>query len=72
MNNVRAKIRCSSIELFSGETRTFKFDAVMNGSDENKTWSKWTPSLGLTMQVTNPNVSFEPGKEYYLDFTSAS
>jgi hypothetical protein len=72
MANVRAKVTCSSLELFGNDNTAFKFSAVMSGGDENKSWSKWTPSLSLTMQVTNPEVKFEPGKEYYLDFTPAS
>ena len=52
--------------------RTFVFEAVISGdSDENKSFSRWTPSLQLTMNVTNPDCDFEPGREYYLDFVRA-
>lgn len=44
------------------------FDAVTNNSEENKSWSKWTPSGQLTMHITNPACydKFVPGSEYYL------
>lgn len=39
--------------------------------DDNKQWSKWTPSGELKMAVTNPAAisQFDVGKAYYLDFT---
>jgi len=44
-----------------------------DGSDENNTYARWTPSAELTMTVTNPNLLgvFKEGQEFYLDFTPA-
>ena len=44
--------------------------AVYGDSEENKTFSKWTPSAHLQINITNPDASsyFEVGQEYYLDF----
>ncbi len=65
---VRAKFRCTS-----KDGGTVQFDAVTSGSEENKTWAKYTPSGQLRMQIDNPAASdqFEAGKEYYLDITPA-
>lgn len=41
--------------------------------EENKTWTKWTPSGTLDLHITNPDAltQFEVGKDYFLDFTPA-
>lgn len=44
-----------------------------DGSDENNTFSKWSPSVGIQITIANPAL-FEklvPGEEYYVDFTPA-
>ena len=44
-----------------------------DGSDENNTYAKFTPSGELKLSVTNPALigKFAEGEEYYLDFTKA-
>ena len=44
-----------------------------DGSDENNTYAKWTPTAELTMTVNNPALlgKIRPGEEYYLDFVRA-
>jgi hypothetical protein len=55
--------------------RHFEFEAVLGGpydgkSDgDNESYSRFTPHLVITMTVTNPNVDFIPGADYYIDFT---
>ena len=46
---------------------------VVCGSEENKSFSKWTPSGRLELSITNQNVfgKFVEGQEYYLDITPA-
>ncbi|MGO7149000.1 hypothetical protein ACCS52_26550 [Rhizobium ruizarguesonis] len=74
---VRAKFRCLSVTHFADngpETQAeIRFHAVYGTGEENKSWSKWTPSGELKMMVTNPSAieAFELGKSYYLDFTPA-
>jgi hypothetical protein len=70
--SVRAKFAVTSVEEFSGG-KNVRFSAVTTGSDENKSWSQYTPSGELTMGITNPAAEqfFEVGQEYYLDFTKA-
>lgn len=75
---VRAKFRCHTETHKkwgpSDEhvTRSYEFMAVYDTSvPEDQRYAKTTPSGSLTIQVDNPAVSFEPGKQYYLDFTPA-
>lgn len=75
--SVRAKFKCSHFIQHAGYngtqgSREYHFDAV--GADEvpeNQRFHKATPSGKLSMYVDNHAVSFEPGKSYYLDLTSA-
>lgn len=74
---VRAKFRCLSITHFADNgtdpQAEIRFHAVYGTGEENKSWSKWTPSGELKMMVTNPSAieAFELGKSYFLDFTPA-
>lgn len=71
---IRAKFVCMSKTVRgSGENlqHSFEFAPVTGGSDENKSFWKWTPSGKLEMQCLNPSVDFEVGKEYYLDLHMA-
>jgi hypothetical protein len=47
--------------------------AVYDGSEENKQYFKWTPNGSIVLGILNPTAAaiFEPGKEYYVDFTPA-
>ena len=43
---------------------------VISGSEENKSFAKYTPSGNLHIWIsyeTQASDAFEPGKEYYLD-----
>ena len=44
-----------------------------DGSDENNTFARWTPSAALQMSVANPALfdAFEVGQQFYVDFTEA-
>lgn len=69
---VRAKFQCSNITKSpDSSTTVVNLTAVTTGSDENKTWSKYTPSGQLQMVITNPTAAdqFEQGKEYFIDIT---
>jgi hypothetical protein len=70
---VRAKFRCASIEHGSVTLYAVTLYAVTSGSEEDKSWSKYTPSGQLTMQIDNPPAlaQFAVGDEYYLDFSPA-
>ena len=42
-----------------------------DGSDEDNTFAKYSPSVELRMTVANPALldAFKPGQVFYLDFT---
>ena len=81
MVTMRAKMRVVSADRPTGATcEILRFSAVGSvfpypddGSDENNTFAKWTPSADLNMTVTNPDLfgKIQVGEEYYLDFTKA-
>jgi hypothetical protein len=45
-----------------------------DGSDENNTFARFTPTASLSMSVTNPALigEFAVDEEYYLDFSKAN
>lgn len=75
--NIRAKFKCENFIQHAGYQgaqgqRNYQFNAV--GADEvpeNKRFHKYTPSGSLNICVDNPDVTFEPGKSYYIDFSEA-
>lgn len=79
MSKMRAKMRVSNVEKTS-DSEQLSFSAVAkneaypeDGSDENNTFARWTPSAELTMYVNNPDLhgKFSVGDEFYVDFTEA-
>lgn len=82
MTNMRAKVRVSGVQdhdngegVKTSETLTFNAVAASNypedGSDENNTFAKWSPSAEFKITVANPALwgKFEVNKEYYVDFS---
>lgn len=49
--------------------RRYRFTVDYGGSREDELYSLSTPSADLSILVDNPDVGFEVGKSYYLDFT---
>lgn len=68
--SVRAKFKVDSVE-HTADSATVKLTPVVSGSEENKTFYKWTPSGLIMLATINKEAAkqFEPGKEYYVDFT---
>jgi len=80
MASMRAKMRINRIEKQGENYETLHLNAVArnsgypeDGSDENNTFSKFTPVATLSISITNPALigKFAEGEEYYLDFTKA-
>lgn len=76
---MRAKLKVSDLEPFDGG-ENLSFSAVCksegypeDGSDENNTFARFTPTADLKMTVNNPNLigKFVVGQEFYVDFTPA-
>ncbi len=73
MNAVRAKFKCSSKTIYEGENKQVTLAPVTGGSEENKEFWKYSPSGEIKMTINGPASDlFEPGKEYYIDFTPAN
>lgn len=75
---MRAKMKVTSVVSHSETFEELTFNAVSrnegypeDGSDENNTYAKWTPSAELKMSITNPELigKFSIGQEFYVDFT---
>lgn len=67
----RAKMKCTSKTGNAENGGSVRLEAVYDGSDENKSWAKYTPSGHVEMWINNPPAydGFEVGKAYYIDFT---
>jgi len=83
MTTMRAKLKVTSVtkgpEGFDPHER-LTFAAVCkdgsytsDGSDEDNTFSKFTPQADLSMVIQNPALigQFEVGQKFYVDFTPA-
>lgn len=81
---MRAKVRVGSVipQLHDGKTisEILYFHGVAksgaypaDGSDENNTFAKFSPSVMFQMQVANPDLfgKFAPGDTFYVDFIPA-
>lgn len=75
---MRAKMRVSGIKKRDEHYEELFFTAVgkngsypEDGSDENNSFARWTPSAELRMAITNPTLmgKFKIDQEFYLDFT---
>jgi len=73
MSTVRGKFKCSEVAQVEGGTNRVSLYPVVSGSEENKQFFKWSPGGKIELAVVNPDTAalFEPGKEYYVDFTPA-
>lgn len=74
---MRAKMQVSAV-ITNGGSEQLAFNAVCksgaypaDGSDEDNSFAKWTPSAELKMTVNNPDLfgKFKVGDKFYVDFT---
>lgn len=68
----RCKFRCNTVTVHDGGQKSANLTPVTSGSEENKSFWKYTPSGNLELTWVNPDVEFTPGQEYYLDITPAN
>ena len=75
--NVRAKFIVNTITRQKygndSEMQTIGLTPVMGGSEENKTFWRYSPSGEIKLGTINAEAAaqFELGGEYYIDFTKA-
>lgn len=74
---MRAKMNLTTVTKGIGY-EVLAFNAVSkaggypeDGSDEDNTYAKFSPSASLTIQIANPALldKFQAGEKYYVDFT---
>lgn len=81
---MRAKMVVQSVAIYgTGEYRTEKLTLCAvakssgypsNGSDEDNTYAKFSPSATLEISIANPALhgKFQPGQKFYIDFTEVT
>ena len=80
MTVMRAKMRINHIDTRFENQETLYLNAVSasrypeDGSDENNTYAKFSPSGMISLTIANPALlgKFAKDEEYYIDFTKAS
>jgi len=74
MRTILAKFKVGSTTNYGNNNLEVKMTPVVGGSDENKSFSMYTPSGDVRLHITNPDALdfFEAGKEYYLEFKEAT
>ena len=65
-----AKMKCGSTQDFGNKNVEVNLTAVQGDSEENKTFSIYTPNASVKIHITNPDALdfFEAGKEYVCEF----
>lgn len=75
MTKVRAKFECVSVQDFPEcEQKEVNLMPVIEGSEENKSFAKYTPAGSLDLMIsyeTEASGFFEEGGQYYLDVSKA-
>ena len=73
--SVRAKFVCTNVQNNpQTQSKSVALSPVIDGSDENKSFAKYTPSGQVNLEISDETAASEflvPLKSYYLDFTEA-
>ena len=86
MVKMRAKMKVGSVNVYRDEqgktlSESLAFYGVSkstpypaDGSDEDNTFAKFSPSVELRITIANPDLfgMYAPGDTFYVDFTPAS
>ena len=69
----RCKFKCNTVTQYEGGKKDVDMSPVYSSdpASENKAFWDASPGGSFKLNYVNPAVSFEPGKEYYLDITEA-
>ena len=68
---IKAKFKVQSVTQFEG-SQLISAQPVTTGSEENKSFSRWTPSGKLEMTINDGTRAFDalkPGQEFYMEIT---
>lgn len=71
MKTLLAKMKVSQVTDFGNNNKESRLSAVHGDSEENKTFSLYTPRAEVVMMVNNPNAVdfFKAGEEVYVSFS---
>jgi len=70
MKTLLAKFKVGSVVDYGNQNIEANLSAVTNTSEENKTFSIYTPNASVKIHITNPDALdfFEAGEEYICEF----
>ena len=70
MKKLLAKFKVGSVVDFGNNNKQANLSPVVRDTEENKTFSLYTPSGSIQLHITNPEALdfFEAGEEYYITF----
>ena len=70
--SVRAKFKVETVTRNTSGA-SVQLVPVINGSEENKQFYKYTPAGSIQLSTVNAAAAeqFKPGDEFYVDFTKA-
>lgn len=73
MKTLLAKFKVGSVVDYGNKNVEANLSAVVNDSEENKTFSIYTPNASVKIHITNPDALdfFEAGQEYICEFKKA-
>jgi len=80
MTTMRAKVTVTGVTKHDNGTETIDYTPVSkcsgypeDGSDEDNTYARFSPSGSFRLQIANPNLvgKFALGDKFYVDFTPA-
>lgn len=71
MEKLLAKMKVGSVTDFGNDNFEANLTAVQGDSEENKTYSMYTPRAEAKLHITNPKAIgfFEAGDEYIVEFS---
>ncbi len=80
MPKMRAKMKVETVESNEYQDRLIMTAVCKeglygeDGSDEDNTFAKFTPSGRIDLTVNNPELvgQFKPGQKFYVDFTETT
>ena len=74
MKTLLTKFKVGSVTDFGNNNVEARLSAVTNSSEENKSFSIYTPGASISIHITNPEALdfFEAGEEYFIEFKKAN
>lgn len=73
-NSILTKFKVGSVTNYGNKNEGVNLSPVASGSEENKSFSLYTPTGKIELAINNPDAVgfFIPGEEYYVEFRKAT